>query len=78
MTEAELRDELQSTNENRLQKTNAEIALVFPMEDPYVRERFVADFDILTPWTRELGWDVKSIDPIDQTLQTMPDILFFR
>ncbi|MBL0226086.1 MAG: hypothetical protein IPQ16_11100 [Geobacteraceae bacterium] len=78
MTKAELINILQTTTKNEFKKTNSEIAVAFPGEHEWFPGKNITNFDILKPWARELGWNVESEGPIDQTLQTLPDILFSR
>jgi hypothetical protein len=79
MTREELKIKLQTTIEKEFRATNAEIAEAFPKNETNVRGIITTEFETLTPWARALGWDVKSDNSqIDQTLLTMPDILFYR
>ncbi|MGD9686107.1 MAG: hypothetical protein AB7U43_03940 [Desulfobacter sp.] len=78
MTKEELKNKLQTTTENEFKETNAEIAVAFPGKHEWFQSKNITNFDTFKPWARSLGWNVESEGPIDQTLQTLPDILFYR
>lgn len=78
MTKEEFKIKLQTTTESEFKETNAEIAAIFPGKHEWFPGKNITNFDDLIPWIRALGWQARSEKQIDQTLQTLPDIVFFR